>query len=106
MTPFTALSEDAKDAVLSGQTIDGTIRVALGAASVCWDDDGVFMEKRANKVADDLKLAFAEYLRIAINQQSLDAQIGMADWELVELIMQAPVMSPESADLDRTDGGE
>ena len=77
MTKFAALSKDAKDAVLSGQTIDGTIRVALGAASVCWDDDGVFMEKRANEIADDLKLAFAEYLRIAINQQSIDAQIGM-----------------------------
>ena len=43
MTTFTALSEDAKDAVLSGQTIDGTIQVAIGAASVCWDDDGVFI---------------------------------------------------------------
>ncbi len=95
MTTFTALSEDAKGAVLSGQTIDGTIRVAVGAASVCWDDDGGFISERALEIANDLKLAIAEYLRIAINQQSLDAQIGMADWELVELIMQAPVMGPE-----------
>ena len=96
MTTFTALSEDAKDAALSGQTIDGTIRVAIGAASVCWDADGVFMSERALEIASDMKRAIAEYLRIAINQQSLDAQIGMADWELVELIMQAPVMGPES----------
>ena len=98
MTMFTALSEDAKGAVLSGQTIDGTIRVALGAASVCWDDDGAFMAKRANEIADDLKRALAEYLCIAINQQSIDVRADMADWELVELIMQAPVMHPESGD--------
>ena len=34
--------------------LSNVIRIALGAASVCWDDEGVFETERANQIADEL----------------------------------------------------
>ncbi|WDH80188.1 hypothetical protein PTQ19_07090 [Microbacterium esteraromaticum] len=45
--------------------------------------------------------AALEFLRVAINQQGIDNMVGLADWELVELIAQAPcfgLTDPESED--------
>lgn len=96
------MTQRAKDAPLNGFTLTNAIREALGSASVCWNDTGegrVFDPERAIEVADDLRGALAEFLRIAINQQSLDARADMADWEMVELILQAPAIGwPEDGE--------
>lgn len=88
----------AKDAETNGFTAAQAIRETIGFASTCWTEtpEGrVFEPELAALAGDHLMDALAILLRIAINQQSIDALAGMADWELVELILQAPVMGWE-----------
>lgn len=86
------LEKRAKDGPLNGFTLAAAVHEALGGASVCWDDNGVFIPERALGIGRDLLLAIATFTTIAINQQSLDVRADMADWELAELIFQAPAM--------------
>lgn len=89
------MRDRARDAANNGFTLTNAIHEALGTASVCWietDDGRVFDSEAALDVAAGFQQALAEFLRVAINQQSLDARATMADWEMVELILQAPAI--------------
>lgn len=86
------LAERAQDAPLNGFNLNAAIGEALGAASVCWTQDGVFDSERAVAIIRDLNDAVEVFLRIAINQQSIDVLANTADTVLAERIMQAPAM--------------
>lgn len=91
------LAARAKESALTGFTLNNAIHEAIGAASVCWGEGGVFDEGAAMGVAKELQEGVAEFVRVAINQQSLDARADTADWELVKLIFQAPAIGWEAA---------
>lgn len=97
------LAERARDSALTGFTLDNAIGEALGAASVCWDEDRVFDSVAATEIWADLRAAIAKFTQIAINQQSIDAGYGAADWEIAELIFQAPAMGFDAHESDATE---
>jgi hypothetical protein len=76
-------------------TLDAAVGEAIGAASVCWGEDGVFDSVRAQEIVQELQEAIYWSIEIAINQQSIDTLANTADWELGELIFQAPIMGFE-----------
>jgi len=80
----------ARDAALNGFTFAELVREIVGRSSTLMAGDRVFDTHEANVVADEAEQGILEFLRVAINQQSLDVRADMADWELVELIAQAP----------------
>jgi hypothetical protein len=50
---------------------------------------------RAQEIVQELQEAIYWSIEIAINQQSIDTLANTADWELGELIFQAPIMGFE-----------
>jgi hypothetical protein len=76
-------------------TLDAAVGEAIGAASVCWGEDGVFDSVRAQEIVQELQEAIYWSIEIAINQQSIDTLANTADWKLGELIFQAPIMGFE-----------
>lgn len=94
MTSPLNLTARAKEAATTGFTLKSAIGEALGFASMCWDRAPVseFDAASALLVADDLHQAIAEFLRGAINAQSIDADMMMSDREVVEIIGQDPSM--------------
>jgi hypothetical protein len=77
-------------------TLDAAVGEAIGAASVCWGEDGVFDSVRAQEIVQELQEAIYWSIEIAINQQSIDTLANTADWKLGELIFQAPIMGGKS----------
>jgi hypothetical protein len=55
-------------------TIDGIIRHAVGAASTCWDKDGVFQSERALQVATELRAQVEAYVDERILQHKKDQE--------------------------------
>ena len=114
MTTPLNLTARAKDAALTGFTLTQAIGEAIGYASTCWvdrDGDRVFDSQAATLLIRDLQAAIAVLLRISINQQNLDSDLDLADWQAVEILLQAPAMGYESemhspTDLDHPDGSE
>lgn len=92
-TPLNLVAR-AKESATTTFTLKDAIGEAIGYASLCWSEipQGTFDSDRAAAVAHDLQGAIAEFLRGAINAQGLDADLGMADWEAVEIILQTPRM--------------
>lgn len=86
------LKERAADAPMSGLTLGQAIGEALGAASVCWDENGVFLSDRAVDIQRDLEAAIRKLVQIGINQGSVDAKLGIADFELTAQIFAAPAL--------------
>tara|TARA_B100000378_G_scaffold255538_1_gene232644 strand:+ start:648 stop:959 length:312 start_codon:yes stop_codon:yes gene_type:complete len=97
MTNNLNLVERARDAALNGFTLRNALGEAVGYASLYWKTtpEGEFDSSAASALVTELEAAIAKFVQIAINQQSIDAQADMADWELVELIFQAPAMGIE-----------
>lgn len=87
--------EQAKNAPLNGFTFDELIHQVVGRASTLMAGDRVFDGREATQVAVEARDAALEFLRCAINQQGIDANADMADWELAELIAQAPCFGIE-----------
>ena len=98
MTTPLNLTARAKGASLTGFSLKDAIGEALGYASMCWSEtpSGVFESTAAAAIVDDLHMAVAAFLTGAINAQGLDAELGMADWKVVELIAQEHRMGYES----------
>lgn len=88
--------EQAKNAPLSGFTFDELMRQVVGRASTLMAGDRVFDGREATQVAIEARDAVLEFLRVAINQQAIDAEIGWADWQVVEMIAQAPCFGLEA----------
>lgn len=86
------LAKRARESAMTGFTLNNALAEALGAASVCWTPKGVFESEQATAILVDLRDAIMAFTQIAINQQAIDARCGWADWEIAELIFQAPVM--------------
>jgi hypothetical protein len=82
--------ERARDAAMTGFTFEALVAEIVGRSSTLMAGDRVFDEREANQVVVEALIAIQEFIRVAINQQSIDAQTGMADWQIVELIAQAP----------------
>lgn len=82
----------AKNVPLNGFTLDDAIGEAIGAASTCWHPDKTFDSVAAQAIVLDLRAAFAEFVRLGINQQSLDAKLNIADIELASRIFDAPAL--------------
>jgi hypothetical protein len=76
-------------------TLRQAVGEAMGYASRCWDENGVFESEKASEAVDDLLNAIAAFTKHAINYQSLDARCDMNDGEMVELIFQVPAMGYE-----------
>jgi hypothetical protein len=77
-------------------TLDAAVGEAIGAASVCWTDHfQEFDSERAQAIVQELQEAIYWAIEIAINQQSIDTLANKPDWELGELIFQAPIMGFE-----------
>lgn len=89
--------EQAQDAAMNGFTFDQLMHEVVGRSSVLMAGNRVFDEREAIEVAEAAKAAILEILRVAINQQGVDTIAGMADWELVELIAQAPCWGKDGA---------
>jgi hypothetical protein len=88
----------ARDAALNGFTFDALMHEIVGRASTLMAGDREFDDREATQVAVDAEAAVLEFLRVAINQQSIDAAADMADWEIAELIGQAPCFGMENPD--------
>lgn len=88
----------ARDSALSGFTFTQIIHEVVGRASTLMAGDRAFDGNEAADVADNAEQGILEFLRVAINQQGLDSLAGMADWEMVELIAQAPCFGFEEVD--------
>ena len=80
----------AQNAATTGFTFAELIGEVVGRSSTLMAGDRVFDADEATEVADGAEQGILEFLRVAINQQGIDSLAGMADWELVELIAQAP----------------
>lgn len=89
-----SLIDLARNASTNGLTVRDIINaaVARGIAEEVMGDEDDFAAA-LDAITEDAVAAVAKLVEIAINQQSIDAQLGIADWELVELIFQAPVMN-------------
>lgn len=86
----------ARDAALSGFTFTELIREIVGRSSTLMVGDRAFDPREADDIADAAEQGVLEFLRVAINQQAIDAEIGYPDWQVVELIAQAPCFGLEA----------
>lgn len=67
-------------------TMGETVGIALGAASVCWDGDGVFLEERANRIRNELMANIDQFAservadHIKTQEEKRKAILAREDW--------------------------
>lgn len=84
------LTDAIRNSPLTGYDLGTAIREAMGAASTTFHQDGTYNPEAALEIASDLEGAILKAIEVAVNRTSLDADLGMADWEVAELLGQTP----------------
>lgn len=92
------LTDAIRNSPLTGYDLRNAIGEAIGAASTTFYPDGTYNPEAALEIASDLEGAILKAIEIAVNWTSLDADLGMADWEVVELLAQTPMFGFEEDD--------
>lgn len=92
------LTDAIRNSLLTGYDLRNAIGEALGAASTTFHADGTYNPDAALKIASDLEGAILKAIEVAVNWTSLDADLGMADWEIAELLGQTSIFGFEKED--------